>query len=529
MNNYYVLIYLTKALKNKCEGKSFNFSLSPHKNVWEAYIGENENQHRLVFSSNPSETALFLDHYRAAKKSNVTAFFDDLAGQPITGVSLADNDRFITFRFENEMSLLFQIFGSKPNIFLIQDNLILESFKAPEEYKGNIPPEPRKASSAKKELNDNLSPKQAVTQTNPKFPRHLIPHIINHFKLNEKSVDEIGEITLRLTKSMETDAEFRVLVDGNLCLIPNKLLPVENKKVFDEINEAIRFVYYETSRERRLSAKVQSIKPKIDSSIRKAESAIGQLEQADKGIERAEQYEQFGHILMAHAHQKIDRNADTIMLPNLYDENKPIEISVKPSRSIAENAQNYYEKSAKAIRNVEESKRRLTETKQELKKLESLKKSLDDIEKVYEFDDWLKENENLLNELGILSVGSQQEKKPYRKLELDGYEIWLGKSAKSNDRLTTDAHKEDVWMHARGVSGSHLVIRMNNRKEMPPKFILLKAASLAAWNSKARGAGLVPVIITKRKYVTKPKGAPPGTVRVQKEEVEMVEPKKMVS
>ena len=529
MNNYYVLIYLTKALKNKCEDKTFHLSLSPHKNVWEAYLGENKSQYRLIFSSNPSETALFLDDYRASKKSNVTTFFDELAGQTITEISLADNDRLITFRFENGLHLLFQIFGSRPNIFLIQDNLILKSFKAPEQYKGKKPPQPRKASSNKKDFKENLSPKQVITQTNPKFPRHLISHIIEHYKMDEKSVDEIGEITLRLTKSMETNAEFRVLFDGNLCLIPNKLLPIENKKVFDEINDAIRFVYYETSRERRLSAKVQSIKPKIDSSIRKAESAIGQLKQAEKGIERSEQYEQFGHILMAHAHQKMDRNADTITLPNLYDENKPVKIPVKPSRSIAENAQNYYEKSAKAIRNVEESKRRLSETNKDLKKLKTLKKSLDDIEKVYEFDDWLKENENLLNELGILSGANQQEKKPYRKLELNGYEIWLGKNAKSNDRLTTDAHKEDVWMHARGVSGSHLVIRMNNQKEMPPKNILLKAASLAAWNSKARGAGLVPVIITKRKYVTKPKGAPPGTVRVQKEDVEMVEPKKMVS
>ncbi len=529
MNNYYVLIYLTEALKAKCAGCSFYSSISPHKNVWEATIGDLHNKVRLIFSSNPSETALFMDQYRPAKKQNVTAFFDDLTDCKITEISLASNDRFISFRFENDSILLFQLFGSKPNIFLVRDNIITGSFKSPDEFTGKKPPEPRQAPAERKKPKEGISAKKAIIQTNPKFPRPIIPHVIEHYNLESKSSEEISELTIKLTRAMETNAEFRVLADGNLCLIPEKMLPVENKKVFDEINQAIKYVYYKTSRERRLSAKIQSIKPKIDSLIRKSKSAIRQLEKADKGLERAKEYEKLGHLLMTNAHTQLEQGTESVTLPDLYDENKPIEIPVKPGLSVAANAQLYYEKSAKAERSVKESERRLVETRQVLKELKSVKKSLDKIDKVYEFDDWLKENRRQLEKLGILSDGKTQKKSPYRKFELDGYEIWIGKNAKSNDRLTTDAHKEDVWMHARGVSGSHLVVRMNNQKEMPPKQVLLKAASLAAWNSKARGSGLAPVIITKRKYVTKPKGAPPGTVRVQKEEVEMVEPKNVLS
>ena len=525
MNNYYVLIYLSEALKAKCTGCSFHFSTSPHKNVWEAYLGDDHKKLRLVFSANPSETALFMDPYRPPKKNNVTAFFDDLTDYKITEISLAGNDRFITIRFQNNVHLLFQLFGGKPNIFLIRDNTIVESFKSPDQYIGEKPPEPRQAAATRQVLKEGISPKKAITQTNPKFPRPIIPHVIEHYGLESKSSSDIKELTLRLTRAMEKEAEFRVLGDGNLCLIPEKLLPVENKKVFEKINSAIQHVYYKTSKERRLSAKIQSIKPKIDSYIRKSESAISQLEQADKGLERAETYEQYGHLLMANAHKKINPGSNTMTLPDLYNKQKPVEIPVKPTLSIAENAQHYYEKSSKAIRNVEESERRLTETRKTLKKLNSLKKSLEEIDKIYEFDDWLKANRTRLEELGILSDGGTQQKSPYRKSDIDGYEVWIGKNAKSNDRLTTDAHKEDVWMHARGVGGSHLVVRMNNQKQMPPRHVLLKAASLAAWNSKARGSSLAPVIITKRKYVTKPKGAPPGTVRVQKEDVEMVEPK----
>src|SRR5690625_5917299 len=65
---------------------------------------------------------------------------------------------------------------------------------------------------------------------------------------------------------------------------------------------------------------------------------------------------------------------------------------------------------------------------------------------------------------------------------------------------------------------------MENSSGYPPREVLLRAAAWAAWYSGLRGSSLVPVIVTKRKYVTKPKGAPAGSVRVEREEVEMVTP-----
>ncbi|MGA7303576.1 MAG: fibronectin-binding domain-containing protein, partial [Rhodothermales bacterium] len=86
------------------------------------------------------------------------------------------------------------------------------------------------------------------------------------------------------------------------------------------------------------------------------------------------------------------------------------------------------------------------------------------------------------------------------------------------------ASPHDLWFHARGVGGSHVVLRVPGRKTVVGKPIKLKAAAIAAWFSSARGSGLVPVIVTDRKYVSKPKGSDPGAVRVHREEVLMVEP-----
>jgi len=527
MNNFYVLIYLTEELKAKCLGREFAFSTSPHKNVWEGYLRDRENDLRLIFSANPSETALFTDHFRAAKKSNLINFFEPIEGHIITNVTRAESDRFITFHFNSGHKLIFQLFGNRPNCFLVFEDEIIDAFKQPGLFTGKPAPKPRTPHSITDRPGENLSPKNAIIKTNPKFPRHVIPLLIDEYNLKDLPAQKIYEFTLKWTQQMVTEPRFRVLTTGNLCLLPESVLPVENKNVFENVNEAVKFTYYNTSKERRLSERLQSIRPRLETAIKKMNRTIGQLQNADKALDRAETYEQYGHLLMSKAHMKTDGGTTSIELDNFYDNNKPVEISIKPGLSIAENAQNYYDKSSKALRSVEESKKRLQETGDKLSRLKSLDASLKQIEQVYQFDDWFKENEAELQHLGILSQNIQKEKSPYKKITIDGLEVWVGKNAKSNDRLTTDAHKEDIWMHARGVSGSHVVIRMNNRQEMPQKSVILKAASIAAWNSKARGAGLVPVIFTKRKYVTKPKGAPAGTVRVQREEVEMVKPQKI--
>lgn len=528
MNNFYALIYLTKELKPKFLDHLYQFSYSPHKDVWEGYFGEKNDSKRLIFSTNPSETALFFDKHRGAKKSNVTEFFNVLKGAAISAFELAEHDRILTIHFEQNRKLVFQLFGNKPNVFLIVDGLIKETFKGSRDLVGKPEPKPR-LQKEKSWPDSSLSAKRTILYFYPAFPRHLVQPVIDHYQLDTKSMEEVKKVADTLAEAMLNEPEFRILKDGNLCLIPERLLPLENLERFDNVNDAIRFAYYKTSRERRLSTRIQTFKPKLEETLKRNESTISQLENAEKGIERAEKYEQFGHLLMAHAHQKTDDGTETLTVSNFYDDNNPVEIPLKPKLSIAENAKRYYDKSAKAIRSVEESKNRLKKIKKDTKKLRSIIRSFNEIEKIYEYEDWFNENEEELKRLGVLSKAKQVTSLPYRRTTIEGYEVWIGKNAKSNDKLTTDAHKEDIWLHARGVSGSHVVIRMNNQKEMPPKRVIQKTASLAAWNSKAKGSHLVPVIVTKRKYVTKPKGAPAGAVRVQREEVEMVHPQKDVS
>jgi hypothetical protein len=105
-----------------------------------------------------------------------------------------------------------------------------------------------------------------------------------------------------------------------------------------------------------------------------------------------------------------------------------------------------------------------------------------------------------------------------------GLEIWVGRGAASNDALTFHAaDPDDVWLHARGAAGAHVVLRWS-RDEPPPARDLEEAALLAAWHSKARGSAVVPVDWTRRKYVRKPRGAPAGLVLVQRAATVFVRP-----
>jgi predicted ribosome quality control (RQC) complex YloA/Tae2 family protein len=267
MNNYYVLHHLTKKMNETCTGFSFEFSVSPHKNVWEAYISDAQQTQRIVFSSNSSETALFLDQFRESRNSNITTFFNKLKKRKIINVELLKNDRYISICFSGGYRLLIQAFGNKPNIFLIHENLIYESFKSPDQFTGTEPPEPRKENTSFKKPDISLSPKNQILNIDPKFPRHLISEFIETHALGKSNPEKIKSLVDQAIHDMLNATQFRVLLDGNLCLLPHHMFPAENLEVFDDINAAVRFAYYKTSGQRRFSSKLQSFKPKIETRV----------------------------------------------------------------------------------------------------------------------------------------------------------------------------------------------------------------------------------------------------------------------
>lgn len=115
----------------------------------------------------------------------------------------------------------------------------------------------------------------------------------------------------------------------------------------------------------------------------------------------------------------------------------------------------------------------------------------------------------------------------WRSYQVSGHEILVGKGAKENDRLTFRvAEPYDLWLHASGYAGSHVIVRNPDRLPTLPREVVERAAELAAYHSKAREArGKIEVHLCRASDVRKPRGFPPGKVEIRRWESVRVYPR----
>jgi len=116
---------------------------------------------------------------------------------------------------------------------------------------------------------------------------------------------------------------------------------------------------------------------------------------------------------------------------------------------------------------------------------------------------------------------------PFKRYQVNGFEIWVGRNAANNELLTLKyAHKDDLWLHARNVPGSHVIIKYQSNKPFPQD-VVEKAAALSAYYSTLKNDSLCPVSYTQKKFVRKFKGGALGTMKMEREDVIMVVPQDM--
>lgn len=199
---------------------------------------------------------------------------------------------------------------------------------------------------------------------------------------------------------------------------------------------------------------------------------------------------------------------------------RTVEIELEPALSPVENLERLFARARKARRALEVATGRLEAARERLERLERWRARLDEAS-----DDELEEIARALSRgegRGRVAprARSRSRHTPYRTYrDARGRRILVGKSAGDNDSLTTRvARPGDLWLHARGYPGSHVVVPLEKGAQVDPD-LLLDAASLAAYFSEARGESAVEVTYTPRRYVQKPRGAAPGAVTLLRERV----------
>ena len=273
-------------------------------------------------------------------------------------------------------------------------------------------------------------------------------------------------------------------------------------KEFASLIEAIHHYSIRYIASSNQKSKVNQAQTALEKQIKGLEKKRLALEANILRLQTKVPYKEMADILMANMYA-IEKGAEKAVLHNFYND-LPITIPLNPQLNAQQNAERYYRKGKNEHKQVEIAQKQLQVVNEKLNELNS-------------------------QPMASVSLLSNKKEKVEEHLnfahflKVDDFEIWVGKNAKSNDEIVRRAYKEDIWLHARGYRGAHVIISCG-KAEKPNMHTIEKVAAIAAYNSEGKSSHLVPVIYTIKKFVRKGKGMAPGQVMVDKEEVILVEP-----
>lgn len=233
-----------------------------------------------------------------------------------------------------------------------------------------------------------------------------------------------------------------------------------------------------------------------------------QLQDADK----KDIYRVYGDLLNTYGYS-LKGGESSFTTENFYDDNKEITIPLDKNKSAKENAKKYYDKYAKLSRTTKALSEEIVNTKNDIEHLLSIQTALD----VSSDDESLSQIRQELVDFGYIKKHSSGKQKkstshPYHYISTDGYDIYVGKNNYQNEELTFKvATGNDWWFHAKGIPGSHVILKSNNEGDLPDR-VYEEAAALAAFYSKAKDSEKVEVDYIQKKNIKKVAGAAPGFV-----------------
>ena len=263
------------------------------------------------------------------------------------------------------------------------------------------------------------------------------------------------------------------------------------------MNDAVRG-FLELKREDRERKRLENYLRSIDRKIQALRKSIEEL----KNPVDYEKYRYYGDLLMTYASAL--KRENPVKVKGFMGEDVVIDIDT--SKTIQENARDYYRKYKKAKAREEKKNEMIARIEREIERLEQMREHGEIPEK----------------------PGRVQTEKPYREFTTEnGYKILVGKNAKGNELITFRIAKPyDLFFHVREAPGSHVILRLKEKGKRPPERDIKRAASIAAWFSKAKHSNLVPVQFTEVRYLRKPKKGKQGKVILTREEVIFVQPER---
>jgi len=527
LRNYYYLNRTVVELNRIISGAEITEIYSQEKNSLLISIPTDENPYRHLFiSTNPSLPYLLIktDH-RKAKKNIVQKNVLD-STERIEKVEISKNDRLIRIKLKNT-EIIFSIMGGKTNIFFIRDSEIIDELrkgKGDSEILERVAESEFTSEIIYHKIDENLFVGFDAQQIKKEYS--FIPkEIIFEMKLCYVEGNSYEELFHQLLKELYGGKikVFEHVTEEKIRFVPTSFRTFKSSEEItsDDCNSAIsKFLqkHYRYDRINNLKKEIsKQLFKELERTVNKLNNLKGRIE---KG-ERSNEYYNYGNLLLVNRHL-LNKGMDVIKVID-YVTNEEVEIKINPKSTPQQSIDFYFEKARDEKINFKISEKLFEGTRKRYNQLK-------EIEGEYESANSVDDYSEIKSKLKISDKKREKKKvtdgAKLRELLIDGkYKVLVGRDSKSNDMLSIKIAKQnDYWFHARGLPGSHVVLKVEDTKVGIPKNIIKNAAQIAAFYSKAKTAGTAPVSYTLAKFVRKKKGMEPGKVLIEKEKVLLVRP-----
>ena len=476
-----------------------------------------------------SQLPFMITEKTISRKSNSVGLFQDLYEKKIERLHIVQGQRLVVLYFDDS-ELWISPFGSKANIVHRQgqkENYFKLRRKIepwgidPYDYRTEL-------SNNSNKITENMSLSEIKTYCKVLNPAVFEQALFLHDKNTKISFSE------HLSKLLDDLEQKPVYIcyydphtyDYQLSLIPLDKPKYEKYEFYPNSVDAFQSVLFHFRHKNKLLKKRTSRLTQMNKELDLLMKSRKKMRSVDIDDDKKEKYRLYGDLIKANLYQ-MREGMEEIEVNNIFsDKLEKITIPLKKNLSPEKNAGNYYQKINAFSENRKVLAHRLSLINGKIAALEKQVHLLEDEKDFRRLNRLISKREK---EIKMEQKSGGDDLQGIRKyVTPDNWQILVGKDNKANDRLTFKIGKnKDIWMHAHGVSGSHVVILNRDKGSKVPKEIIKLAAGFTAFFSKAKNAGTVPVIYTEVRYVRKPRGAKPGTVTCQHEKTVFVKPTPM--
>lgn len=561
LSNYFTLVQIARLIHQQCADTRISELYSQNKQQLCISI-ESHPAQTVIVSCEASGNFLYLREGNYRARRNSVDLFPAARGKKIQNVLCDQNDRVVIVEMEDNLTLECEMFASRANVILWKrengETVAVDAFMKKKEIVGTHRPVGEKQEIPAYGLllkNEDLfldtvratggetvfsSLKKTIAVLGSTLVKEILlrAEVLPSTPLSLVTDRELKRIYAETAKivaavnSPVAEGQARIYYEGQspLCfsLIPLRTFEQSTHESFANASAAIQRFVSTVRASSTFTDNKEQVSAWFEKEEKKAAQTLQKISSESTEHDRASEYEIFGKLLMAHLHElhkgmKSIELQDTLSSPD----GRTLTIPLEPALTPVLNAEKYFNKAKKARTAHDEALTRMKSLEVRLSTLRMLRDELADVQSNEALKQFQQTYKVQLQQAGYLTVKEQENLPPFRIFTVEGgFQVLAGKSSDNNDMLTTKyAKPNDLWFHCRGSSGSHVVLKMNSAQGEPSKAAIHQAASIAAYYSKMKNASSVPVAMTEKKFVRKPKGAPAGTVILEREKVIFVRPK----